>query len=96
MTSVSVTAIFRLETLEFDGDALAAVVERPLLGVLRSLQHLYRKRGLVVPRATGYRFAHALFQDVIYEDLAPALRRAPADWPIRLPPYSISMPASRS
>ena len=64
-----------VDGLEFDGDALAAVVERPLLGVLRSLQHLYRKRGLVVPRATGYRFAHALFQDVIYEDLAPALRR---------------------
>jgi len=64
-----------VDGLEFDGEALAAVLERSLLSVLRSLQHLYRRHGLVLPRPTGYRFAHALFRDVIYGELAPDFRR---------------------
>jgi serine/threonine-protein kinase len=64
-----------VDGLEFDGEALAAVVGRPLLSVLRSLQSLYRDRGLVSPLPTGYRFAHALFQEVLYAELAPELRR---------------------
>jgi tetratricopeptide (TPR) repeat protein len=59
---------------EFDGAALAAVLERPLLQVLRVLQHLTRERGLIVPQAHGYRFANPMVQEVLYGELAPVLR----------------------
>jgi len=65
-----------VDGLEFDGEALAAVLDRPLLSVLRDLQRLYRERGLVQHRELGYRFAHAVFRDVVYRDLAPDLRHA--------------------
>jgi tetratricopeptide (TPR) repeat protein len=60
----------------FDGENVAAAAGRPLLDVLRTLQGICRRTGLVVPRDRGYRFAHALLQEAIAEDLAPALRRA--------------------
>lgn len=60
----------------FDGDALAAVMSRPLLAILRHLQRIYRQHGLVTPSEDGYRFANSLFQEVLYADLAPELRRA--------------------
>ena len=41
----------------------------------RELRSLRQQVGLVVPRAAGYRFAHGLFQGVIYTELAPELRR---------------------
>ncbi len=59
-----------------DGEALAALLNRPLLGVLRSLQRLYRDGGFVAPGPTGYRFTNATIREAIYHDLAPELRRA--------------------
>ena len=61
---------------EFDGSTLAGLVGMPLLTALRWLQRLYRDRALVEPLERGYRFAHALYRDAIYADLAPDLRRA--------------------
>jgi tetratricopeptide (TPR) repeat protein len=60
---------------EFDSDDVAAVVGRPVLGVLRRLQGIYRERGLVVPLERGYRFSTPLVEEVIYRELAPDLRR---------------------
>ncbi|MHC4161973.1 MAG: serine/threonine-protein kinase [Planctomycetota bacterium] len=65
-----------VDGVEFDGEAAAAVLDRPLLEVLRTLQQIYRRTGLVVPQARGHRFANAVIQEGIYEDLAPDLRRA--------------------
>ncbi|MGH7162817.1 MAG: ATP-binding protein, partial [Planctomycetota bacterium] len=65
-----------VDGLAFDGDALAAALKQPLLHVLRLLQRLYRERGLVVPRAAGYRFGHALVREVVYSEVAPEMRRA--------------------
>ncbi len=64
-----------VDGFEFDGDALAAVLERPLIGVLRRLQTLYRERGIVVPQENGYTFSHHIVQDVIYHEVAPAYRQ---------------------
>ena len=61
---------------EFDGEALEAVLDRSLLDVLRELQRLYRERNLVEPHGNGYRFTSSVVQEVIYEEAAPALRRA--------------------
>ncbi len=60
----------------FDGEALEAVLGRPLLDILRDLQRLYRERRLVEPQGEGYRFTSPLLQEVLYEEIAPALRRA--------------------
>jgi tetratricopeptide (TPR) repeat protein len=61
---------------EFDGEVVAEVAKRPVLEVLRALQHLYRDRGLVAPTREGYRFASPIVRTVIYRDLASPLRRA--------------------
>lgn len=61
--------------LTFDGASLAAVLGQPLLPVLRALQRLYRDATLVVPLERGFRFGHALFQEVLYGEMAPELRR---------------------
>lgn len=60
----------------FDGEALEAVLGRPLLEILRDLQRIYRERHLVEPHGEGYRFTSAVVQEVLYEGIAPALRRA--------------------
>lgn len=65
-----------VDGVEFEGEALAASLGEPLLDVLRRLQRLYRATGIVVPGERGFRFANALFQEAVYEDLAPPLRRA--------------------
>jgi tetratricopeptide (TPR) repeat protein len=65
-----------VDGLEFDGEALRAALDLPLLPVLRALQNLYRERGVVTPQPTGYRFAHSLFQEVIHDEIAPDLRTA--------------------
>jgi tetratricopeptide (TPR) repeat protein len=65
-----------VDGVSFDGESVAAGAGRPLLEVLRLLQEVYRRTGLIVPRANGYRFAHAVVQEGIYEEIAPALRRA--------------------
>jgi len=65
-----------VDGIAFDGENVAAAAGRPLLDVLRALQEICRRTGIVAPQAHGYRFAHALLQEAIYEELAPALRRA--------------------
>ncbi|MHC4974339.1 MAG: protein kinase domain-containing protein [Planctomycetota bacterium] len=60
---------------EFDSSDVAAVAGRPVLGVLRSLQGIYRDRELVIPLERGYRFATPMVEEVIYDELAPDLRR---------------------
>ncbi|MDH3590484.1 MAG: protein kinase, partial [Planctomycetota bacterium] len=60
----------------FDADSIAAVAGRPTLEVLRDLQRLYRERRLIDPHGEAYRFSSSVVQRVIYEELAPALRRA--------------------
>ena len=64
-----------VDGVEFDGQALAAVLQLPLLTVLQSLQRLHRQHGLVRPHPSGFRFAHVLYRDVVYETIAPELRR---------------------
>ncbi|MHC4547294.1 MAG: protein kinase domain-containing protein [Planctomycetota bacterium] len=65
-----------VDGLSFEGQTLADALDRPLLDVLRALQEIYRRTGLIVPRSEGYRFANAVLQEGIYEELAPDLRRA--------------------
>jgi tetratricopeptide (TPR) repeat protein len=60
---------------EFAAADVATVAGRPVLSVLRSLQGIYRDRELVVPLEHGYRFATPMIEEVIYEELAPDLRR---------------------
>jgi len=60
---------------QFDGQALAAVSELPLIQVLRRLQKLCRTKSLIVPSDDGYRFANSFLQQVLYEDMAPELQR---------------------
>ncbi len=59
---------------EFDADWVAAVLERPLLGVLQDLAELERTWNVVRASGRGYRFDHHQFQETVYRDLAPALR----------------------
>jgi tetratricopeptide (TPR) repeat protein len=59
----------------FDGEAVAAVLGRDLLAVLRQLQKLARDQAILVPQDRGYRFAHALLREVVYREVAPDLRR---------------------
>jgi hypothetical protein len=71
----SLLDVAAVDGLEFDGLAVATVLERPLLTVLRQLQGLCRVQGLVAPREKGYRLAHPLLQEVVYREVAPDLRR---------------------
>jgi tetratricopeptide (TPR) repeat protein len=64
-----------VDGMDFDGRAVAAATGLPLIDVLRRLQRLVRRGGIVRPREDGYRFAHASVRDVLYESLAPELRR---------------------
>ncbi|MHC4954668.1 MAG: protein kinase domain-containing protein [Planctomycetota bacterium] len=61
---------------DFDGSALAAVMEQPALQVLRRLQRLCRDRTLLEPGDPGYRFADRSVHEVLYDDLAPEFRVA--------------------
>lgn len=60
----------------FDGPALAAVLDRPLLVVLRELQRLARTTGLIAAHPEGYHFAHAIAREVLLDAVAPELRVA--------------------
>jgi len=60
----------------FDAEALQAILERPLLGILRELQSLYRDRNLVEPAGDAFRFTSGLVQEVIVQGIAPALCKA--------------------
>ncbi|MHC4972761.1 MAG: BREX system ATP-binding domain-containing protein [Planctomycetota bacterium] len=64
-----------VDGVTFDGEAVAATVEASPLKVLRALQRIYRAHGLIEPCATGFRFVNAAFQEALYQDLAPELRR---------------------
>ncbi|MFI5402171.1 MAG: protein kinase [Planctomycetota bacterium] len=65
-----------VDGVEFEGEAVAAALSRPILDVLRAVQQIYRNTALVAPRAKGYRFASAALQEAIYGELANDLRRA--------------------
>jgi len=60
----------------FDAEALAALLELPVLRVLRDLQRLFRETRLVEPHGDAFRFPSTVVQEVVYLELAPALRRA--------------------
>ena len=61
--------------VEFDAGAVAAVTGETLLSVLRGLQRLYTRRGLILPSGDGFRFINAMTREILYEDLAPPLRK---------------------
>jgi tetratricopeptide (TPR) repeat protein len=65
-----------VDGLVFDAEIVAAVLGASVLGTLRSLQRLHRVHHLVTPLKHGFRFAHALFREVVYAELAPVLRTA--------------------
>lgn len=64
-----------MDGVTFDGGSLAKVLNLNLLQTLRHLQQITREQGLLTPQPMGYRFAHAMFRDVIYRELAPDLKR---------------------
>ncbi|MCA9315701.1 MAG: protein kinase [Planctomycetes bacterium] len=64
-----------VDGVEFDGRAVASVLGLPLLPCLQRLQALQRQHGLVTSAQEGYRFAHVLYRDVIYEQIGGELRR---------------------
>ncbi|MHC4849219.1 MAG: protein kinase domain-containing protein, partial [Planctomycetota bacterium] len=64
-----------VDGVEFDGQAVAAVLERPLMDILRRTQALCRQFGLIGISSGGFRFLHMLARDAIYTGLAPELRR---------------------
>ncbi len=63
-----------VDGLDFDGQALAAATGEPLIEILRRLQRLVRRGGIVRPREGGYRFAHAAVRDVLLDSIGPELR----------------------
>ena len=63
-----------VDGLDFDAAAVVAVLDVPLLSVLRQLQRLYRDHDIVVPTERGYRFRHSLMRDAIYEAIDASLR----------------------
>jgi tRNA A-37 threonylcarbamoyl transferase component Bud32 len=65
-----------VDGVTFDGTVLAAVLDGNLLKTLRALQRITREHGLLLPQRQGFRFAHAMFRDVIYRELSPDLRRS--------------------
>jgi tetratricopeptide (TPR) repeat protein len=71
----SLLDVAAVDGVAFDGDAIAAAIDRSLLDVLRVLQNVYRNTELILPSEDGWRFANATFQEGIYEDLASDLRR---------------------
>jgi tetratricopeptide (TPR) repeat protein len=72
----AVLDVAAVDGMAFDGQAVAAALDLPLLRVLRQLQRLYRASELVLPQPSGYHFAHPLLHELIYDDIAPALRTA--------------------
>ena len=59
----------------FDADLVARVLGRPRLAVLQTLASLERRGGVVRATGAGFRFDHHLLQEVLYEEIPPALRR---------------------
>lgn len=65
-----------VEGFEFDPELLASVRGQGLLEVLERLAAVERRHGLLAATGTGFRFDHHLLQELVYEELPPALRRA--------------------
>lgn len=65
-----------VEGFAFDPELVARVRDRRPLGVLERLAELERRLGVVRATGAGFEFDHHLLQEVIYETLPPALRRA--------------------
>jgi serine/threonine protein kinase/tetratricopeptide (TPR) repeat protein len=59
---------------EFDPELVAAVLERRSIAVLQDLAHVERRFGVVRPSGRRYRFDHHQIQEVVYADMAQALR----------------------
>lgn len=59
----------------FDPALLARVCDERPLGVLERLSDLERRHGVVRATGAGFEFDHHLLQELLYEGLAPALRR---------------------
>jgi len=68
--------IAAVDGLTFDGRALAAVVGEPVLRVMRALQRIARRHGIVRPTTSGYRFSGTAMQEIVYHDLSAEMRRA--------------------
>jgi tetratricopeptide (TPR) repeat protein/tRNA A-37 threonylcarbamoyl transferase component Bud32 len=64
-----------VDGVDFDGQAVAAALDRPTIAVLRALQTIWRKGGLLRIRDEGYRFEHGLLREWIYRSL-PVEERA--------------------
>jgi tetratricopeptide (TPR) repeat protein len=64
------------EGFEFDPEPVAAARGQGLLELLERLASIERRHGLVRATGSGFRFDHHLLQELIYEALPPALRRA--------------------
>ncbi|MHC4956615.1 MAG: protein kinase domain-containing protein [Planctomycetota bacterium] len=62
-----------IQGFRFDADRVAAVVDRPPLGVLTRLAALGRDTGLVRAVGRDYQFDHPQVRDALLADLAPAL-----------------------
>ncbi|MCC7138926.1 MAG: protein kinase [Planctomycetes bacterium] len=65
-----------VDGVAFDAEEVAAALGAAPLDVLRRLQRLAHRPGLVEPLDRGYRFAHPLLQETVYAEVAPDLRRA--------------------
>ncbi len=74
-TQFELLEVASVDGMDFDGEALSAVLHRPLLTVLRQLQKLSRDTGLLVARPDGFGFAHALLREVLHDGVAPPYRR---------------------
>ncbi len=59
----------------FDPYLLAETLERPPVGILRTLTDIARRTGLVGVEGRTHRFESTAVRDVLYEEIDPALRR---------------------
>lgn len=59
----------------FDAENVALALDAKPRDVLRRLQRLSHRAGLVEALDRGHRFAHPLLQEVVYAEVAPDLRR---------------------
>ncbi|HMB52065.1 MAG TPA: tetratricopeptide repeat protein, partial [Thermoanaerobaculia bacterium] len=64
-----------VQGFHFDPALLARVCDERLLAVLERLSDVERHHGVVHASGAGFDFDHHLLQELLYEGLAPALRR---------------------
>jgi len=63
-----------VQGFEFEPRLVAEVLTRKPIEVLQILAHVERRSGVVSGQAGGSRFDHHQIQEVVYQDLTPALR----------------------